>query len=85
MYTANELTALRNRAKAIEAMGLVGKDSEGYNVTSPGFRKEVFRVFKSEQGQVRCSCVPFNEKIAEEPRYRCEHILAVKYQRKGEG
>jgi hypothetical protein len=79
MYTANEINALKNRAKAIAAMGLVGKVNDGYNVISPGFRKEVFRVWKNEEGKVRCSCVTFQEKIAQDLRYKCEHIMAVKY------
>jgi hypothetical protein len=71
--------SLVNRAKAIAAMGLVGRDYEGFNVTSPGFRKETFRIWKDEEGRVKCSCVEFQDRIAGEPKFRCEHILAVKF------
>ncbi|MBI3651498.1 MAG: SWIM zinc finger family protein [Acidobacteria bacterium] len=71
--------ALVNRAKAIAAMGLVGRDYEGFNVTSPGFRKETFRIWKDEEGRVKCSCAEFQERSLHEPRFRCEHILAVKF------
>ncbi|MEW6128114.1 MAG: Rad52/Rad22 family DNA repair protein [Acidobacteriota bacterium] len=67
------------RAKAIAAMGLVGRDFEGFNVTAPGFRKETFRVWKDEDGRVKCSCAQFQERTVREPRFRCEHILAVKF------
>ncbi len=72
-------SSVTGRAKAIAAMGLVGRDFEGFNVTAPGFRKETFRVWKDEEGRVHCSCVDFQERIAREPRFRCEHILAVKF------
>jgi hypothetical protein len=72
-------TSLINRAKAIAAMGLVGRDYEGFNVTSPGFRKETFRIWKDEEGHIKCSCAEFQERITSEPRFRCEHILAVKF------
>ena len=71
--------SLVNRAKAIAAMGLVGRDYEGFNVTSPGFRKETFRIWKDEEGHVKCSCAEFQGRIGGEPRFRCEHILAVKF------
>lgn len=71
--------SLINRAKAIAAMGLVGRDFEGFNVTSPGFRKETFRIWKDEEGRVKCSCAEFHERTVGEPKFRCEHILAVKF------
>src|SRR5215813_12990695 len=71
-------TSIVNRAKAIAAMGLVGRDFDGFTVTSPGFRKETFRVWKDEEGKVHCSCAEFHERLKNEPRFRCEHIIAVK-------
>jgi hypothetical protein len=68
-----------NRAKAIAAMGLVERDYEGFNVVSPGIKKETFRIFRDEQGRVRCTCAEFEGRASEEPRFRCEHILAVKF------
>jgi hypothetical protein len=68
-----------NRAKAIAAMGLVERDYEGFNVVSPGIKKETFRIFRDESGRVRCTCAEFEERAVEETRFRCEHILAVKF------
>lgn len=77
--TTDETVTLTNKAKAIASMGLVGRDFAGFNVTSPGFAKETFRVWKDEAGRAQCSCSEFNERIGQEPRFRCEHILAVKF------
>ena len=68
-----------NRAKAIAAMGLVERDYEGFNVVSPGIKKETFRIHRDETGRVRCTCVEFEERAGEDTRFRCEHILAVKF------
>jgi hypothetical protein len=68
-----------NRAKTIAAMGMVERDYEGFNVTSPGIKKETFRVWRDEEGRVRCSCADYEAHVEAEPRYRCEHILAVKF------
>jgi hypothetical protein len=80
MSAAVEQTNLAmNRAKTIAAMGMVERDYEGFNVTSPGIRKETFRVWRDEEGRVRCSCADYEGRVETEPRYRCEHILAVKF------
>src|SRR5919205_3635027 len=80
MSAAVEKTNLAiNRAKTIAAMGMVERDYEGFNVMSPGVRKESFRVWRDEEGRVRCSCADYEAQVAGEPRYRCEHILAVKF------
>ncbi len=70
---------LINRARAIAAMGGVERDYEGFNVYSSGIRKEKFRIWRDEDGRVRCSCPEFEQRAAEEIRFRCEHILAVKF------
>src|SRR5205085_8822682 len=80
MSAAIEQTNLAvNRAKTIAAMGMVERDYEGFNVTSPGIKKETFRVWRDEEGRVRCSCADYEAHVEVEPRYRCEHILAVKF------
>ncbi|MFL6275573.1 MAG: Rad52/Rad22 family DNA repair protein [Blastocatellia bacterium] len=80
MSAAVEQTNLAmNRAKTIAAMGMVERDYEGFNVTSPGIHKETFRVWRDEEGRVRCSCADYEGRVETEPRYRCEHILAVKF------
>ncbi len=68
-----------NRAKTIAAMGMVERDYEGFNVVSPGVKKESFRVWKDEAGRVQCNCPQFEERRGSDPRFRCEHILAVKF------
>ena len=68
-----------NRAKAIAAMGLIERDYDGFKVVSPGITKESFRIWRDEEGRVRCSCPEFEEKAGQEARFRCEHILAVKF------
>jgi hypothetical protein len=70
---------LINRAKTIAAMGMVARDYEGFNVVSPGINKETFRVWRDEEGRIRCSCAEFGNRFEQEPRFRCEHIFAVKF------
>ena len=70
---------LMNRAKTIAAMGMVERDYDGFNVVSPGIRKETFRVWRDEDNRIRCSCPEFQERAEQEPRFRCEHIFAVKF------
>jgi hypothetical protein len=70
---------LINRAKTIAAMGMVERDYEGFNVVSPGIKKETFRVWRDEDNRIRCSCPEFQSHLDEEPRFRCEHIFAVKF------
>jgi hypothetical protein len=68
-----------NRAKAIAAMGLVGRDYAGFNVISPGFAKETYRVWKDDARRIHCSCSEFNEQVKSDAAFRCEHIWAVKF------
>ncbi len=70
---------LINRARAIAAMGLIERDYDGFNVLSPGIKKETFRIWRDEEGRVRCNCPEFENRAADDPRFRCEHILAVKF------
>jgi hypothetical protein len=70
---------LINRAKAIAAMGLVERDYDGFNVVSPGIKKETYRIWRDEGGRVRCNCSEFEGRSESEPRFRCEHIFAVKF------
>lgn len=68
-----------NRAKAIAAMGLVERDYDGFNVRSSGLKKETYRIWRDEENRVRCNCPEFEDMVEREPRFRCEHILAVKF------
>src|ERR1051326_1289548 len=73
------LSARTKRAKLIAAMGLVNRDERGFNIKSPSRSKENYRVWRDDKGRVRCSCAEFEEQSKEDARFRCEHILAVKY------
>jgi hypothetical protein len=58
-------------------MGHVGRTDDGFEVTTTGRRPETMKVWRDVEGRVRCSCAEFAS--ADEPKFRCEHILAVKY------
>jgi hypothetical protein len=69
------------RAQGIAAMGLVNREGDRFHVTTPTLRgrRASYEVWRDEAGQVRCTCLEFEEQSASDPRYRCEHILAVKH------
>jgi hypothetical protein len=69
------------RAQGIAAMGLVNREGDRFRVTTPTLRgrRASYEVWRDEAGQVRCTCLEFEEQSASDPRYRCEHILAVKH------
>ena len=69
------------RAQGIAAMGLVSREGDRFRVTTPTLRgrRASYEVWRDEAGRVRCTCLEFEEQSAEDPRYRCEHILAVKH------
>src|SRR3954470_167506 len=69
------------RAQGIAAMGLVNRVGDRFRVTTPTLRgrRASYEVWRDDAGQVRCTCLEFEEQSAGDPRYRCEHILAVKH------
>ncbi|MDT7806966.1 MAG: hypothetical protein QOJ70_779 [Acidobacteriota bacterium] len=69
------------RAQGIAAMGLVNREGDRFRVTTPTLRgrRASYEVWRDEAGRVRCTCLEFEEQSAEDARYRCEHILAVKH------
>src|ERR1043166_581969 len=69
------------RAQGIAAMGLVNREGDRFRVTTPTLRgrRASYEVWRDEAGKVRCTCLEFEEQSATDPRYRCEHILAVKH------
>src|SRR3954471_15559812 len=69
------------RAQGIAAMGLVNREGDRFRVTTPTLRgrRASYEVWRDDAGQVRCTCLEFEEQSATDPRYRCEHILAVKH------
>jgi hypothetical protein len=69
------------RAQGIAAMGLVNREGDRFRVTTPTLRgrRASYEVWRDEAGRVRCTCLEFEEGSATDPRFRCEHILAVKH------
>jgi hypothetical protein len=69
------------RAQGIAAMGLVNREGDRFRVTTPTLRgrRASYEVWRDEAGHVRCTCLEFEEQSATDPRFRCEHILAVKH------
>jgi len=69
------------RAQGIAAMGLVNREGDRFRVTTPTLRgrRASYEVWRDEAGRVRCTCLEFEEQSAQDARYRCEHILAVKH------
>ena len=69
------------RAQGIAAMGLVNREGDRFRVTTPTLRgrRASYEVWRDDGGRVRCTCLEFEEQTATDPRYRCEHILAVKH------
>ncbi len=69
------------RAQGIAAMGLVNREGDRFRVTTPSLRgkRNAYEVWRDDAGRVRCTCLEFEEMSAQEPSFRCEHILAVKH------
>ena len=69
------------RAKSIAAMGLVNREGDKFLVSTPSLRgkQTSYEVWRDEAGKIRCNCLEFEESVADDAAFRCEHILAVKY------
>jgi hypothetical protein len=69
------------RAQAIAAMNLVTRTEDRFRVGTPGLRnrQQFYEVWRDSQAKVRCNCLEFEENIAIDAGFRCEHILAVKH------
>src|SRR5947209_13086757 len=68
------------RAKAIQAMGLVNREGDYFRVFTPSIKgqEKWFEVRRNEAGAVICNCPEFISEGATKG-FRCEHILAVKH------
>jgi len=68
------------RAKSLASMGLVERIGDRFRVSTPGVhsRSLSYEVTRDETGQVRCTCLEFQE-AGEDAGLVCEHILAVKF------
>ncbi len=69
------------RAQSLAAMGLVSREGDRYCVKTAAMRgrQESHEVWRDGNGRVRCSCSDFERESPDNPAFRCEHILAVKY------
>lgn len=69
------------RAQSIAAMGLVNRDGDKFRVSTPSLRgrQTSYEVWRDQSGKIRCNCLEFEESFANDPAFRCEHILAVKF------
>jgi hypothetical protein len=69
------------RAQSLAAMGLVAREGSRYLVKTAAARgrHESYEVWRDENGRVHCSCAEFERLWADDPAFRCEHILAVKH------
>lgn len=69
------------RGAAIAAMGNVSRKDNGYQVLTPALRgRQVsYEVWRNGQQKIRCSCLEFEENVAIDENYKCEHIYAVSF------
>src|SRR5918994_719774 len=69
------------RANAIAAMGLVNREGDYFEVSTPSLRgrQNAFQVKRDDSGAVVCNCSEFEDAAAAGESIRCEHILAVKF------
>jgi hypothetical protein len=69
------------RAQSLAAMGLVSREDSHYVVRGAAVRgqQQSYQVTRNEGGRVVCSCEEFERHSTNNPVFRCEHILAVKY------
>jgi len=69
------------RAQTLASMGLVDRIGDCFRVSTPGIGAKTlsFEVMRDETGQVRCTCLEFEETVANDPAFVCEHIMAVKF------
>jgi len=74
---------LEKRARSIAAMGLVKRNGDHFEVSTPSLRgKQTFyTVRRNAEGKVVCNCPDFEDQFGEcaNVDFRCEHILAVKF------
>jgi hypothetical protein len=77
----NSVDRREKRAQSIAAMGLVNREGDKFRVSTPSLRgrQTSYEVWRDAAGKIRCNCLEFEESVATDAAFRCEHILAVKY------
>ncbi len=77
----SEMDGVRQRdliGQRLAASGAVTRTEDGFDVAELNCRNPGrFRVWRGEDGRVRCSCIGSQLSVA--ARYQCEHIRAVKH------
>ena len=69
------------RGQGLVARDLVKREGDHFTVTIPslrGKRADIYEVSRDSQGRVRCNCQQFETESKSDPKFRCEHIHAVK-------
>jgi hypothetical protein len=69
------------RARSIAAMGLVNREGDKFVVSTPSLRGKQtnYQVWRDDAGKIRCNCLEYEEAAVGDSKFRCEHILAVKF------
>ncbi len=69
------------RARSIAAMGLVNREGDKFVVSTPSLRgrQTSYDVWRDSEGIIRCNCLEYEEAAVGDSKFRCEHILAVKF------
>lgn len=77
-----EAVLREKRGQGLAARDLVKREGDYFIVTIPslrGKRPETYRVSRDTQGGIICSCPQFEVETKSDPKFRCEHIHAVKH------
>src|ERR1051325_60545 len=77
-----EAVLREKRGQGLAARDLVKREGDSFIVTIPslrGKRPETHSVSRDAQGRVICSCPQFELGTKSDPKFRCEHIHAVKH------
>jgi len=80
MSKEKSLEARAKRAESLVAMNLVKRSGDRFLVGAKQSRGKQgqHEVWRDEQKKVRCTCEDFAEAIKSDPKFRCEHIIAIK-------
>jgi hypothetical protein len=77
-----EAVLREKRGQGLAARDLVRREGDYFIVTIPslrGKRPETYKVSRDTQGGIICSCPQFELETKSDPKFRCEHIHAVKH------
>ena len=69
------------RGQGLAARDLVRREGDHFTVTVPSLRTkrpDVYAVRRDAEGRVRCTCPQFETESKSDPKFRCEHVHAVR-------